>query len=162
MKTVSSYMVRIVVVTVMIISPVSAHHSFSMYDSSITYTFTGVVMNVNPDPGHLQILFVPLNDERDALVRDVNDERVVWSVEMESASMSAREGITPSNFERGTVISVSLMPLRNGNPGGSRMSALFRCPQDSPPVSGMHCDSVAGSTQHGEGELATRAQVWNP
>jgi hypothetical protein len=143
-------------------SPVHAHHSFAMYDRAITYVFTGVVVNINPDPSHLQILFVPLNEERSALVRDAAGERVVWNVEMESAAASAREGITASAFARGTVISVGLTPLRNGEPGGSRVGAVFKCPQDKPPAPGMHCDTVAGATQHGEGELPQPTNTWAP
>lgn len=143
-------------------SPSYAHHSFAMYERSITYVLTGVVVNLNPDPSHLQILFVPLNEARDALVRDAAGERVVWNVEMEAAAASAREGITASNFARGTVFSVGLTPLRNGEPGGSRIGALFRCPPDKPPAAGMHCDSVEGATRHGDGELAVPTQIWIP
>ena len=143
-------------------TPAYAHHSFAMYDRSITYVLTGVVVNINPDPSHLQILFVPLNANRDALVRDATGERIVWNVEMESAAASAQEGITASTFTRGTVISVGLTPLRNGEPGGSRTGALFKCPQDQPPAAGMHCDSVADATQHGDGELAEPTQTWSP
>lgn len=132
-----------------------AHHSFAMYDRSITRVFTGVVVSLNPDPSHLQIVFVPLDEARKALVRDEKGERVVWSVEMEGAAMSAQEGISASNFPRGTVFSVGLNPLRNGTPGGSRVGALFRCPADKPPAAGMHCDSVEGAVLHGEGVLAT-------
>lgn len=148
--------------TIPITQPLYAHHSFAMYDRSITYVLTGVVVNINPDPSHLQILFVPLNEERNALVRDAAGERIVWNVEMEAASASAREGITASSFVRGTVISVGLTPLRNGDSGGSRVGALFKCPQDKPPGPGLHCDSVEGATQHGEGKLATPTQSWAP
>lgn len=48
--------------------PSLAHHSFAMYDRSTHYVFTGVVSSLNPDPSHLQIFFVPLNEARDALV----------------------------------------------------------------------------------------------
>jgi hypothetical protein len=123
---------------------------------------TGVVVSINPDPSHLQLLFVPLNDQRTALVRDEKDERIVWNVEMEGSAASAREGITASNFARGTVISVGLNPLRNGEPGGSRVGAMFRCPPDSSPAAGKHCDSVAGSAAYGEGALATPTQTWTP
>ncbi|MDY6982613.1 MAG: DUF6152 family protein [Pseudomonadota bacterium] len=143
-------------------APVHAHHSFAMYDRTITYLFTGVVVSLNPDPSHLQIVFVPLNDARDALVRDAKGERVVWNVEMESAAASAQEGITASNFPRGTVFSVGLTPLRNGDPGGSRVAALFRCPQDKPPAAGQHCDSVEGFAQHGDGELPMATHEWAP
>jgi hypothetical protein len=139
-----------------------AHHSFAMYDRNVTYVLTGVVTSINPDPSHLQLLFVPLNEERTALVRDAKDERIVWNVEMEGSAASAREGITASNFARGTVISVGLNPLRNGEAGGSRVGALFRCPPDKPPAAGMHCDTVDGAAQYGEGALATPTATWTP
>lgn len=139
-----------------------AHHSFAMYDRNITYVLTGVVVSINPDPSHLQLLFVPLNEERTGLVRDEKDERIVWNVEMEGSAASAREGITASNFARGTVISVGLNPLRNGEPGGSRVGAMLKCPQDKPPAAGLHCDSVEGSAEYGEGALATPTQTWTP
>jgi uncharacterized protein DUF6152 len=142
--------------------PSTAHHSFAMYDRSINYVFTGVVVSINPDPSHLQIVFVPLNEDRTELVRDAKGERVVWNVEMEAAGVSASEGITASNFVRGTVISVGLAPLRNGDPGGSRLGALFKCPQEKPPAPGKHCDSVEGATRHGAGELPQPTQSWTP
>ena len=162
MKTLNLTAATLLVIIALPATPLYAHHSFAMYDRSTSYVFTGVVVNLNPDPSHLQVLFVPLNEQRDALVRDASGERVVWTVEMEAAAMSAREGITASNFARGTVFSVGLTPLRNGQPGGSRLQALFRCPQDKPPAAGLHCDSVAGSTRHGEGELAQPTQAWKP
>ena len=143
-------------------APSYAHHSFAMYDRNVTYVLTGVVTSINPDPSHLQLLFVPLNDARSALMRDDHDERIVWNVEMEGSAASAREGITASNFPRGTVISVALNPLRNGEPGGSRVGAMFRCPQDKPPAAGMHCNSVDGAGKYGEGELASPTQDWQP
>ena len=139
-----------------------AHHSFAMYDRTTTYVLTGVVANLNPDPSHLQIVFVPLNDNRDALVRDADGERIMWSVDMEGAAAAARAGISASNFARGTVFSVSLNPLRNGEPGGTRVGALFRCPEGDAPAPGEHCDAVAGSTRHGEGELAHPTGKWSP
>ncbi len=154
--------IAVAVLTGLTTGPLLAHHSFAMYDRSTQYVFTGVVQNLNPASSHLQILFVPLNDARDALVRDAVGERVTWSVEMEGAAASAREGISASNFTRGTVFSVSLTPLRNGEPGGARVDALFKCPEGEAPEPGKHCDSVAGSTRYGEGELASPTDVWEP
>jgi len=143
-------------------APLQAHHSFAMYNRSKVYVLTGVVANLNPDPSHLQIVFVPLNDARNALVRDSEGERVVWAVDMEGAAQAARNGISASNFERGTVFSVSLNPLRNGEPGGTRIGPLFRCPQGKVPEAGKHCDSVEGSIKHGDGELASPTEQWSP
>jgi hypothetical protein len=131
-----------------------AHHSFAMYDTGKTYVMTGVVTRVDPNPNHLQIFFAPLNDARDEVVRDAKGEPIVWAVEMMGASIEARNGVSVNNFPRGTIISVGLHPLRNGFPGGGRgKNGLFRCPADTPPAPGKHCDSVPGSMSYGEGVL---------
>ncbi|MGD2168051.1 MAG: hypothetical protein PVF63_08080, partial [Gammaproteobacteria bacterium] len=50
--------------------------------------------------------------------------------------------------------SVGIHPLRNGFPGGGRgESGLYKCPPNTPPAPGMHCDSVEGATSHGDGVL---------
>jgi hypothetical protein len=131
-----------------------AHHSFAMYDQNKTYVMTGIVTRVDPNPNHLQIFFVPLNEAREKIIRDEKGEPLVWSLEMETAAVVARDGITVNNFPRGTIISVGLHPLRNGFPGGGRgKNGLFKCPADTPPAPGKHCDSVKGSTSHGQGAL---------
>ena len=133
---------------------VRAHHSFAMYDLTKTYVMTGVVTRIDPNPNHLQIFFAPLNDARDQVLRDGKGEPVVWALEMAAASVVARDGVTVNAFPRGTIISVGLHPLRNGFPGGGRgESGLFKCPTDTPPAPGKHCDSVKGSTPHGKGVL---------
>jgi hypothetical protein len=132
----------------------AAHHSFAMYDVGKTYVITGVVMRVDPNPNHLQIFFAPLNETRDQVLRDDQGEPIVWAVEMDGAGNSARQGISVNGFPRNTIISVGLHPLRNGFPGGGRgQSGLYKCPADTAPAPGKHCDSVAGSTSHGEGVL---------
>jgi hypothetical protein len=133
---------------------VRAHHSFAMYDLTKTYVMTGVVTRVDPNPNHLQVFFAPLNEARDQVLRDGKGEPVVWALEMAAASVAARDGVTVNGFPRGTIISVGFHPLRNGFPGGGRgESGLFRCPRDTPPAPGKHCDSVKGSTSHGKGVL---------
>jgi hypothetical protein len=133
-----------------------AHHSFAMYDVNKTYVMTGVVVRVDPNPNHLQIFFAPLNNARDKVIRDNKNEPVVWTVEMDAAGVVAREGITVNNFPRGTIFSVGLHPLRSGLPAGGRgKNGLFKCPADTPPAPGKHCDSVKGSTSHGPGVLPT-------
>lgn len=140
----------------------SAHHSFAMYDQAIKYVFTGVVERINPDASHLQIAFVPLNEKRDALVRDASGKPATWLVEMGGSAASARDGITVNSFPRGTVFSVGLAPLRNGQRGGARVEGLFKCPKGKSPAAGKHCDSVEGATSHGNGALVKPTAAWRP
>jgi len=133
---------------------VQAHHSFAMYDTNKTYVITGVVTRVDPNPNHLQIFFVPLNEARDQVIRDSKGQPIVWALEMEPAAVVAKDGITVNNFPRGTIISAGLHPLRSGLPAGGRgKNGLFKCPANTPPAPGKHCDSVKGSTSHGGGVL---------
>ena len=134
--------------------PSSAHHSFSIFDGSITRIFTGVVTRVNPDANHLQIFFAVMNDERKNVIRDEDGKPIVWAVEMAGSAQSARDGISVSTFAPGAIFSVGLHPLRSGQPAGERgRSPMFLCPERTPPAAGMHCDSVEGHTKFGEGEL---------
>ena len=137
------------------VAHLQAHHSFAMYDQEKTYVFTGVVTRVTPDVSHLQIFFVPLNDRRDAVVRDASGEPIVWTVELRGAATVAREGVTLESFPPGTIFSIGLHPLRNGQPAGSREGGLFKCPVRTPPAPGKHCDSVEGHTAIGKEPLPT-------
>lgn len=130
------------------------HHSFAMYDQTKTYLMTGVVTRVDPNPNHLQVFIAPLDGAREKVLRDGEGEPIVWAVEMVGAGAAARDGITVNGFPRGSIVSVGVHPLRNGFPGGGRgESGFFKCPENTPPEPGQHCDSVAGSTSHGRGVL---------
>ena len=152
-----------VVVTGVFPAAVLAHHSFAMYDGEKTYVFTGVVTRVSPDPSHLTIFFAPLNEQRVAVVRDASGKPVIWSVELRSASQVALDGVTSQNFPPGTIFSIGLHPLRSGLSGGGRgKSGLFKCPPNTPPAPGKHCDSVPGATSHGQGALPEPTAEWQP
>jgi hypothetical protein len=129
--------------------PAFAHHSFSIFDASQTKTFTGVVTRVNPDANHLQIFFAPMNEERKNVIRNEKNEPIVWAVEMAGSAASAQQGISVSGFPAGTIFTVSLHPLRSGEPAGAREGALYKCPPKTPPAAGKHCDSVEGMVQIG-------------
>ena len=135
-------------------SPAHAHHSYAMYDGSVYRVFTGVVVRVIPNAAHFEMHFVPLNPERNALVRDDKGEPLVWVVQMESAGQAYKDGITKESFPQGTVFSMGLHPLRDGKHAGDRgKSGLFQCPKGTKPQPGKHCDSVAGAKAFGAGEL---------
>ena len=133
---------------------VNAHHSFSIFDASKTRVFTGVVTRVNPDVNHLQIFFAVMNEQRTNVERDAAGKPIVWAVEMAGSAQSANEGISVNAFPPRTIISVGLHPLRSGEPAGDRGgSALFKCPENTPPKPGKHCDSVEGNKRFGNGPL---------
>ena len=153
--------------------PVYAHHSFSIFDASVTKTFTGVVTRVNPDANHLQIFFAPMNEERKNVERGADDKPIVWAVEMAGSAASAQQGISVSGFPAGTIFTVSLHPLRSGDLAGAREGALYKCPvkpnaegvmKPVPPAAGKHCDSVEGMVQIGGDYVdpAQRAQQARP
>ena len=133
----------------MLTVPVQAHHSFSIFDASVTRVFTGVVTRVNPDANHLQIFFAPMNAERKNVERGADGKPIVWAVEMTGSAQAARDGISVSTFAPGTIFSVGLHPLRSGEPAGAREGGMVRCPDKTPPAAGMHCDSVEGSVSYG-------------
>jgi hypothetical protein len=135
--------------------PVQAHHSFSIFDTSKTRVFTGVVTRVNPDVNHLQIFFAVMNDERTNVNRDAKNQPIVWAVEMAGSAQAAQQGISVNAFTPGTIISLALHPLRDGQPAGNREGAMFKCPAKTPPKPGKHCDSVEGSQTFGTGPLPT-------
>ena len=154
--------------------PVYAHHSFSIFDASQTKTFTGVVTRVNPDANHLQIFFAPMNEARTNVERGPDGKALVWAVEMAGSAASAQQGISVSEFPAGAVFTVSLHPLRSGDPAGAREGALYKCPKKEPaapgervkwqpPAAGKNCDSVAGMTAIGVGfDPAQQAQQAQP
>jgi hypothetical protein len=156
-KTVGA-MAGIVGTAGLLVLPAQAHHSFAMYDMRATEVFTGVVDGIDPAPNHLAINFAVMNEERNNVIRDDDGEPVFWSVEMGGSAQMARQGVSVNSFPRGTVFSVALHPLRNGEPGGSREGAMFRCPDGVRPEPGKHCDSVEGHIAIGTGPLPEPAE----
>ena len=72
-----------------------------MYDGSVYKVFTGVMVRVVPNAAHFEMHFVPLNQERNALVRDEKGEPLVWVVQMESAAQAFKDGITRESLPAG-------------------------------------------------------------
>jgi hypothetical protein len=136
----------------LLVMPASAHHSCAMYDTSKVYNLTGVVTRILPNTSHLEIYMVPLNEARDTIIRDESGEPMEWAIEMYGSAQATLDGISVNGFPRGSIISIGINPLRSGRPAGFRGdSGLFKCPANTPPAPGMHCDTVEGSTSHGEG-----------
>lgn len=140
--------------SVLLAGTAHAHHSYAMYDGAVYKVITGVMVRIVPNAAHFEMHIVPLNETRDALVRDEAGEPQVWIVQMERAREAAEQGINRESFPQGTVLSIGLHPRRDGLPAGDRGEAgLFRCPEGDVPEPGLHCDSVQGSMPFGPGEI---------
>jgi Family of unknown function (DUF6152) len=141
-----------VLLAALVAIPVSAHHSFAMYDQAKVVTFTGVVKQFVPQANHAELHFILLAPDHKALAKDKDGKYVEWGVEMAGTAAVAAQGITGTTFGPGTVFSVRMNPLRDGSNFGSRVGALAKCPTDAAtskpklPEAGKHCDSVAGHT----------------
>ena len=61
-----------------------AHHSYAVYDGTRYKVFTGVIVRIVPNAAHFEMHYVPLNEQRDALVRDSKGQPEVWIAQMES------------------------------------------------------------------------------
>ena len=135
--------------------PVSAHHSFAMYDQNKTVTLTGVVKQFVAQANHAELHFVLITPDRKGLAKGPDGKYVDWGVEMAGAAAVAQQGITAATFGAGTVFSVRLNPLRDGSNFGSRIGAIARCPVDPAtnkpklPAPDKHCDSVEGHALSG-------------
>jgi Family of unknown function (DUF6152) len=124
--------------------PAIAHHSFAMYDQSKTLTFTGVATRFVAQANHAELHFVPLGPDGKPM-RGADGKPITWGVEMAGAAAVAQQGITAKSFAAGTIFSVKMNPLRDGNNFGSRVGAIAKCPANKVPAPGKHCDSVEGS-----------------
>jgi uncharacterized protein DUF6152 len=137
------------------VTPLSAHHSFAMYDQSKTVTLTGVVRQFVGQANHAELHFVLIAPDRKGLAKTADGKYVEWGVEMAGAAAVAQQGITAATFGVGTVFSVKMNPLRDGSNFGSRIGAIAKCPIDPAtnkpklPAADKHCDSVPGSTLSG-------------
>jgi len=118
---------------VLAVPAVSAHHSFAMYDQAQTRTFTGKLTRFIPGANHAQLLFEVL-DENGVTMLDAAGKPVMWGVEAGPVARIAKQGVTPDNFPNGTIITVSLNPLRDGRTFGAMPNGtgLINCGKQFP------------------------------
>jgi len=104
---------------------VLAHHSFAMYDMTKSQSMTGKLTRFIPGGNHAQLVFEVLGDDGKPMMKD--GKVVVWGVGTGSAAAIARNGITVDSFPVGTVIGVTLHPLRDGRPFGAVGGPIVHC-----------------------------------
>lgn len=88
-------------------APLSAHHSFAMFDTSSQVTLTGVVSSFEWTNPHAYIEL------------DVPDGRGTkhWTIELGSTSILMRGGWKFNTLKHGDKVTAVVNPLRNGDPG---------------------------------------------
>ena len=107
-----------------------AHHSFAMYDMTKSQSMTGKLTRFIPGGNHAQLVFDVLGDDGKPMTKD--GKVVVWGVETGSAASIARTGITVDSFPVGTIIGVTLHPLRDGRPFGAVGGPIVHCGMTMP------------------------------
>ena len=105
-----------------------AHHSFAMYDQSKQETMTGKLTRFIPGANHAQLIFEIVGQDGKTQVGP-DGKVVVWGIELGPAATIAQQGVTVEAFQPGTLITVTLNPLRNGKNFGAMASGarLIKC-----------------------------------
>lgn len=87
-----------------------AHHSFAMFDLGKDLTVEAVIKEVQFTNPHVWLQI---------LVKDEKGVETEWSIESGAPGMMLRNGWKPSTLKPGDRVTLTMHPLRNGNPGGS-------------------------------------------
>ena len=103
--------------TCLLLAPLAAwsHHSPSMFDGESIVTLIGTVKEFQWTNPHSYIQLVVESD-------DGSEQE--WSVELGANVYLYNLGWRPSTIKPGEVLTVTLVPLRNGEPGGLLMEAV--------------------------------------
>ena len=102
-----------------------AHHSFAMYDQTITKTLSGKLTRFVPGANHAQILFVVVDNDGNVVMK--NGKPMQFGVETGSALAMSRSGVTVKSFPEGTFFTVRFYPLRDGRDFGALAGMLITC-----------------------------------
>ncbi len=89
-------------------APVSAHHSFAMFDTGKPVTIEGIVTSFEWTNPHAYI---------EVDVPDARGAHTHWSVELGSPSILMRAGWKFNTLKKGDKVTAVISPLRSGEPG---------------------------------------------
>src|SRR5262252_5891715 len=109
MKKLSSWIVPALIMLLLTIASLSAHHSFAMFDKTVEKVITGRVVRWAFNNPHSQLY---IN------VKNKDGSETLWSFEGSSPTQLLQRGINGYTFEPGSTIMVQFCPLKDGRPGG--------------------------------------------
>ena len=93
--------------------PVSAHHSYAMFDVEKKIAVEGTVKEFRWTNPHAWIRME---------VMDAKGQQKEWAVEMGSLTILVQLGWNPKTLQPGDKIKISLHPMKSGLPGGDFMT----------------------------------------
>jgi hypothetical protein len=96
--------------------PVWAHHSFVMFDTAKQTALKGTVTDFQWTNPHAYIE-IDVKDDTGAVKH--------WSVELGSPSILQQGGWKHNTLKKGSEVSLTLNPLKNGDPGGLLVQATL-------------------------------------
>lgn len=114
-------------------TPVSAHHSFAMFDLSRHKVVEGHVTDWNYNNPHSWLIIEGL---------DANGDMTTWSFEGAAPVHAARQGVTGGTFRKGEFVRVIMSPLRDGRNAGAMCFVVKEDESLARPNDGI-CDSVS-------------------
>lgn len=97
-------------------APLRAHHGYANYDTDRKVTLKGTVTRWVWSNPHI-LLQLDVADESGRVVR--------WTVESENPSTLIRNGWTEKSLKVGDQVTVSALPVKNGNPVGRIIDVLL-------------------------------------
>jgi hypothetical protein len=117
-------------VSMLLAAPAWAHHSFAMYDQTVTRTLSGKLTRYVPGANHAQLLFTVVDNDGNPVMKDGKPKQ--FGVETGSAIAMARNNVTVKTMAEGTFITVRYYPLRDGRDFGALAGMLVSCGKAMP------------------------------
>ncbi|HEX3486124.1 MAG TPA: DUF6152 family protein [Micropepsaceae bacterium] len=96
--------------------PVSAHHSFAMFDAEKTITLNGTVKEMEWTNPHMWL---------NVMAPDASGKIVEYPLEMQGPGQSMKNGWKPDSVKPGDKVTVEMHPLKTGARGGQLMSVVL-------------------------------------
>jgi len=119
-----------IIASVAMAAPAWAHHSFAMYDQTVTKTLSGKLTRYVPGANHAQLLFIVVDNDGNAVMK--GGKPMQFGVETGSAIAMARNNVTVKTMSEGTFITVRFYPLRDGRDFGALAGMLVSCGKAMP------------------------------